>query len=243
MAVKRNNSNLPKNILGLGRRCPPINTVAMEKLNVPQINSLKREHNLREISTQLDRLVRHPIEEMPWPRFSYKPRVSFAIAHCGDAILLKYFVQEHAIRIVHHTVNSPVHEDSCVEFFISFGEEETYYNLEFNCIGTCLFGFGKSRSDRQLITEEAVNKIRRMAVIESSVEGGENLVNWHLTLVMPMEIFVHHRIGFLKERNCRVNFYKCGDGLPEPHFLSWKVVKAAAPDFHLPKYFGAVHFM
>ena len=32
----------------------------------------------------------------------------------------------------------------------------------------------------------------------------------------------------------KANFYKCGDKLPVPHFLSWKPINVPAPDFHLP---------
>jgi hypothetical protein len=46
----------------------------------------------------------------------------------------------------------------------------------------------------------------------------------------------------LKGKTCRANFYKCGDDLPEPHFLSWNNIIADKPDFHLPQYFGTLTF-
>jgi hypothetical protein len=215
----------------------------MEKINVPDLNCNIKETTLQEISNGLDRIERHAIEGMPWPAFSYKPRVSFSIAYAENAILLKYFVQENSIRIQYQMDNSPVHQDSCVEFFIAFDNEEEYYNLEFNCTGTCLFGFGKNKAARQLIREQVISKIRRQGVIESCRDRERNLVDWELTLVIPLEVFIYHKITHLKDKHCKVNFYKCGDKLPEPHFLAWKSVEAASPDFHLPEFFGIMHFI
>jgi hypothetical protein len=211
-------------------------------LKVPYID-FDTTGTLEEISETLDGLEQHAIDQVSWPSYPYTPVVSFSIAYTEDAILLKYFVQEDSVRICCHTTNGPVHEDSCVEFFISFDDEAEYYNLEFNCIGVCFAAFGKSRCDRQLLPQESISLIRRMAQIESFTEEGGRQVNWQLTLIIPMDVFIHHNISHLRERICKVNFYKCGDALPEPHFLSWKRVAADSPDFHLPEYFGAMQFV
>lgn len=215
----------------------------MEKLSVPQLSCVARDTSLHEISSGLNGVKRHAIGQAPWNASAYKPEVSFSIAYTSDAVLVKYFVQENFIRVVHHTDNSPVHEDSCVEFFIAFDNDEAYYNLEFNCIGTCLFGYGKDRSDRKLIGNELTCRIRRAAVIQSTAAEKNNSVSWELTLVIPLEVFAYHRISSLQDRQCRVNFYKCGDKLPEPHFLAWKDVIADSPDFHLPQFFGSMQFV
>ncbi len=212
------------------------------ELSVPYIKHVSKKTPVEEVSALLNKVQRHSIQKMPWPEFSYKPQVAFSIAYTEDCILLKYFVQEKAIRIMHHADNSPVYEDSCVEFFIAFGNDAGYYNLEFNCEGACLAGFGKNRSQRQLIGEEVIRKIRRQSVIQSLAEEENKKIDWELTLVIPLEIFVHRRISHLKGLHCRVNFYKCGDKLPEPHYLAWKNVAAASPNFHLPKFFGTIYF-
>jgi hypothetical protein len=212
-----------------------------ELVSVPQLSCITRDSELQEISSILDQMECHVIERMPWELFPYKPQVSFSIAYTDDCILLKYYVQEKTIRVVHTQDNAPVHEDSCVEFFIAFNDDDEYYNLEFNCGGACLFGLGKSISKRQLIGQEVINKIRRQSVIQRVVDG-ENRINWELTLVIPLEIFIYHPISHLKGRQCRVNFYKCGDLLPEPHFLAWKNIDAASPNFHLPEFFGLMYF-
>jgi hypothetical protein len=214
----------------------------MEKLEVSYINFFVDE-SMEEISARLDELERHAIEQMLWSDESYKPGALFSIAYSDDSILLKFFVQERSIRVAYSTDNSPVHQDSCVEFFISFGNENKYYNLEFNCIGTCSLGFGESKSNRQFISREVTSKIKRQAVIKSCVGNGTSLINWELTLVIPFEVFTYHNITSLKGIYCKGNFYKCGDALPEPHFLSWQEIVAEAPNFHLPEFFGSMQFV
>ena len=215
----------------------------MEKLTVSNLNHDIHEASLEEISQALNGIERHALERIPWPAFSYKPRVAFSMAYAENAILLKYFVQEKAMRVLFQTDNSPVHQDSCVEFFVAFDNEEKYYNLEFNCTGACIGGFGKNRKERKLLDKKFLSKIRRLSVIKSCREGEGALFDWELTLVIPSEIFSYSNITHLKDRRCRVNFYKCGDELPEPHFLAWKNVKAETPDFHLPESFGTMHFI
>jgi hypothetical protein len=177
-----------------------------------------------------------------WPSYPYAPDTSFSIAWTDNAIWLKYFVKENSVRVCCQTDNSPVYEDSCVEFFISF-DDAGYYNLEFNCIGVCLAAFGKSRFDRRPLLQDSMSQIRRMAQIENFSEEGVKQASWQLALVIPTNIFVHHSISQLKGRRCRVNFYKCGDELPQPHYLSWTPITADNPDFHLPDYFGRMQFV
>ena len=214
----------------------------MEKLSVSYLNDVS-EGNVKEVFCRMNTLERHSIGEVLWHESSLEPKVSFAIAYSDNCILLKYFVQENAIRVAHNLDNSPVHMDSCVEFFISFNEENYYYNLEFNSIGTCSFGFGKNSLDRLLIQQQDIGKIRRQALIESCVDKGISVIHWELSLVIPFEIFVFHKITSLMDVQCKANFYKCGDDLPTPHFLSWQRVISDTPNFHLPQFFGSLHFI
>ena len=82
-----------------------------------------------------------------------------------------------------------------------------------------------------------------MTQMESFTEDEVKQIDWQLTLIIPMNVFIHHDISHVRERKCKVNFYKCGDALPQPHFLSWQRVVADNPDFHLPEYFGQMQFL
>lgn len=212
------------------------------RLIVPFLPSVTFTHSIEELSVKADSLVKNRIDVTPWPEYEYKPNASFAIAHADQGVLLKYYVVEQNIRAVYSKPNEPVYKDTCVEFFISFGNETKYYNFEFNCIGTCRVGYGKNRTDRELLCDTVITKIKNYSVITSSnISSGAN-VRWELTVLIPFEVFCFHSFASLREQNCKVNFYKCGDDLPQPHFLAWNNIKSASPDFHLPEYFGEMKF-
>lgn len=212
-------------------------------LSVPFFASVTSKNSIEELSLKADSLVKNQIGITPWPAYEYKPDVSFAIAYGADCILLKYYVSEKNIRAVYGKSNQPVHKDTCVEFFISFGNEKEYYNFEFNCIGTCLLGFGINRSHRKLLPDEIIKKMNTQSVITSFDSSSPGNIKWQLTLMIPFEVFCFHTFTSLKNRDCKVNFYKCGDDLPEPHYLAWNNIKAEKPDFHLSEYFGEMKFL
>jgi hypothetical protein len=210
----------------------------MNSLKVPFINDMNYGRAINEVSAQLDKLEKHQLNFTPWPEYPYKPLVQFVIAHSGNCILLKYFVTEDHIRAAAGNINGAVWEDACVEFFVSF-DEKGYYNLEFNCIGTALAGFGKEKANRERIEEHIIRKIKYGSCINNP---GEDKIHWELTVAIPPEVFAHHNLSSLQGLACRANFYKCGDALPRPHFVAWSDIEAPQPNFHLPQFFGTLLF-
>jgi len=210
-------------------------------MNIHQLKDITRNSTLATISQQMNAIEKHSLNHTPWITHPYKPSVRFSIAHSNDCIFLKFFVTEKSIRSVNTEVNGPVYEDSCVEFFISFHNDKAYYNLEFNCTGTCLAGFGEGRNDRQLLPLEVINKIRSQSVINR--DAAEKNIEWELVLEIPLSFFCHHTLDSLTGSAGRANFYKCGDLLPEPHYVTWSNIEAPAPNFHLPAFFGRLEFV
>ena len=47
----------------------------------------------------------------------------------------------------------------------------------------------------------------------------------------------------LKGKTFRANFYKCGDMLSVPHYVTWNPVGTPKPDYHRPEYFGELKFV
>lgn len=211
----------------------------MKKLTISLLKNIEKSSDINDLSKQLDTLERHEIGYVPWAEYPYSPKVSFSISHANDCIFLKYYVTEKNIKAANYTTNSPVYEDTCVEFFISF-DDKAYYNLEFNCIGTCLVAFGATKLDRIVLPNFEIDKIKYQAVIKNK----ENDVDicWELALLIPTSIFCHHQIDALVGTRTKGNFYKCGDKLPEPHFLAWSNIESLDPEFHLPGFFGALEF-
>lgn len=184
-------------------------------------------------------ILEHKIDQINWKEFPYQPKVSFAIAYNNSAIFLNFLITEKEIRHENTTINSAVWEDSCVEFFIDFEDEKGYYNFEFNCIGTPLIGFGKNKTERSHLPEAIVSLMKIDSDLVKNTTGD---YSWELTIEIPFPVFIHHKISGLRGEKAKSNFYKCGDLLVEPHFLSWNNIESASPNFHLTEYFGELKF-
>lgn len=210
----------------------------MKQLTVQRI-TIKDLQDIQEQERLLNALPKQLIAEAPWKAYPYKPAVQFVMGYHDSYLFLKYFVAEKAIRAVSNQVNGIVWEDSCVEFFISF-DNAAYYNLEFNCIGTTRVGFGPSKTERNLLSAPIVEQIATKASITRLPDS--KAVQWELFLRIPLATFIHHQPLTLSGRQCRGNFYKCGDLLPEPHFVTWSGINTSEPNFHVPASFGQLHF-
>lgn len=190
----------------------------------------------------LTRFGVHPIGCVDWPeRFPSKPDAAFAIAHTGDAILLRFFVDEDYTAALVAEDNGPVWTDSCVEFFISF-DETGYYNFECTCIGKALLGFRKRRNESVHADRAVLDTIRRAPSLGTEPFEERRGVSWELSAEIPVGAFFRHSLGDLSGVAARGNFYKCGDGLTVPHFLSWLRVGVPEPDFHREEFFGEIEF-
>ena len=215
----------------------------MKAIKVPLLPHFNKNSALDDIAKALDATEAHKIAIAPWPVFGYNPDVFFKMAYSEDCLLLKYVVIESEIRIVYHRNNDPVYKDSCVEFFISFGADKAYYNFEFNCIGTCLAAFGENRANRMFLPAASIDQIQSSTQLQTKYNSNfQKLIFWSITLKIPNTVFSHHQFTSLKNLQCRGNFYKCGDNLNTPHFLTWNPIMAPNPDFHLSAFFGSIEF-
>ena len=209
----------------------------IKSLDIPFESSLNNLSSVDQVSRVLDVIVKNEIGNVPWSEFSYKPDCRFAIAHSGSSIFLKFFVTEKNVKARYNQANDPVYQDSCVEFFISFNGTQ-YYNFEFNAIVTCYLAYGVPGNGRILADVDTIKKVKTGFMIESHAEG----VKWELTASIPVEVFTYDNFHTLQSIHATANFYKCGDELPVPHFITWAPIEAEKPNFHLPQFFGNIHF-
>lgn len=213
--------------------------------NFLQVTRLKtqRDQYMASLTAALEKqCVLHSIEKINWPDFSYKPSVKFRIGHLGDRICLKYYVTEQSVRALETKINGDVYKDSCVEFFVSF-DGEHYYNFEFSCIGTIHLAYGSGRHGRQRLPEEIVRLIQvepSLGTKPFELKTGET--SWELTVIIPVESLMFNPGMDLSGRDATANFYKCGDELPVPHYVTWNPVKTENPDYHRPEHFGKIKF-
>lgn len=168
---------------------------------------------------------------------------SFDISHRGTSIILKFLVREPQVRAVNTEFNSSVWEDSCVEFFISLEGDDNYYNFEFNAIGMVLGQYGAGRPNRQWISPEILAMIQTTPSLGKGViENMEGDISWELDVNLPVKAFCHHEVEDISRMKARANFYKCGDMLKKPHYLSWNPVLTETPEYHSPQYFRNLDF-
>ena len=196
---------------------------------------------IEEISRRLASINSFNIDQDSWDsKFDGQAKVEIGYTH--SALLIKFKVIEESLKATYTEPNDPVYKDSCVELFISLNEEAKYYNFEFNCKGTCLAGFGNARDDRAPISVKSIKSIEVSSAFKSVIFNNKDMIKWELTVKIPTSAFQFHKIDSLKGKSARLNFYKCGDDLPQPHFLSWKPIKSDTPNFHLNEFFGKAFF-
>ena len=201
--------------------------------------------DLKEISAELDSFSgRQLIDTINWTDYPYKPQVELSIGYSDNEIFLKYYVCEVYFKAEKTESNQNVFEDSCVEFFVSPEEDGIYYNLEINGIGTCLLGTGTGRDNSKRANPEIISKIRRLSSVGNKpVEEKEGDFSWTITVAIPFEVFFHHKVKELKGKSFRANFYKCGDKLKVPHYVTWSRIGTPNPDYHQPAWFGVLKFI
>lgn len=212
----------------------------MKHLNVEFFKGCNSKTAITEVSFLLDKEDKNKLNQVPWAEYNYLPCVHFAIAYGSDCIFLKYYVKEKYLRAENVAPNTAVYQDTCVEFFIRFENQKAYYNFEFNCIGTMLIGFGESKADRELLDGQLISQIKYQSVINNDHPDSDQY--WELTVAIPFTLFGYTNMFFINGKKCRANFYKCGDNLPTPHFITWSNISSPEPNFHLPEFFGTLHF-
>ena len=179
-----------------------------------------------------------------WPEYNKQtPKAQFRIAHTGDQIVINYRATEASVASTADALGWNVWEDACMEFFASPADDGIYYNMECNCTGQVLLCGGAPHTERPEAPKEILDKIVRWSSLgrEPFAERvGE--CTWQVVLVFPADVFYLHHITDLSGLTFRANFYKCGDKLQKPHFLSWNAIATPKPNFHTPDYFGTIVF-
>lgn len=183
------------------------------------------------------------IDKDNWNWSDANPRVSFRIAHCSDSILLHFHLEDNELRAVETCNDGRVWEDSCCEFFVSVDGDRHYYNFECNCIGTLLLHGGEQGTDRPSAPREVYDSVRRWSSLGSEAFGmkKENC-SWDLVEIIPAAALFQHSIRSFDSLKMKANFYKCGDLLTKPHFLSWAPISLPKPQFHCPQFFAELDF-
>lgn len=172
-------------------------------------------------------------------QFPYKPLAVANVAHDGKYIYVDFFVRCNYLRAVNYEDNSPVSQDSCVEFFVSPTCDNHYWNFEFNCIGTINASHRSQRNNPTRLTHEELDRVKRYCSCGNrpfnEVEG---LFAWNVLIAVPLDLIGVKYEG--KPIEMKGNFNKCASGTSQPHYLSWNPIVSEKPDFHRPEYFARI---
>jgi hypothetical protein len=185
----------------------------------------------------------NPIDNEPWSKkTNLSCEASFSMSHFNEGLRIQFSVIEPFLSVKKRKINEAVHKDNCVEIFIAFENEKGYYNFEFNCLGSIKAAFGDRRVHRRFLPSYLLKLIQDSVDISLDNGGIGNRIRWTIDAVIPISAFLHHHLKSFSGLTCSVNFTKCGDDLPEPHFLSWVNLTSDTPNFHQPSSFGKLIF-
>ncbi|WP_316740623.1 carbohydrate-binding family 9-like protein [Pedobacter antarcticus] len=206
----------------------------MKLLNIPFIPQDSHAH---------EKLILNPLTIEPWKKDeNLSCAAAFSISHFDQGIRLRFVVTEPFLKVRKRKVNGEVHKDNCVEFFIAFGDDGNYYNFEFNCLGSVKAAYGKSRPHRRFVPPDLLAMVADQISISMDNAAAGKGIRWDISVVLPVSVFYYSNKQALAGESCAVNFAKCGDSLPQPHFLSWVGLYTDQPDFHQPESFGKAIF-
>jgi len=198
--------------------------------------------SLEEVANALEDCgARFSVESLNWPeQFPYRPLTVITAAHSNDYIYLDFLVRCNYLRAVNYTDNSPVSEDSCVEFFVSphDGMSE-YWAFELNCVGTINAALCSAPGRCTPLQPDILKTIRRYASVGTRpFQELEGSFIWTVVMAIPLSLFGMKYEG--SPINMRGNFNKCASATSQPHYLSWAPISTPAPDFHQPAFFGNI---
>ncbi len=172
-------------------------------------------------------------------QYPYKPLAVANVAHDDNYIYVDFFVRCNYLRAVNYEDNSPVSQDSCVEFFVSPTCDNHYWNFEFNCIGTINASHRSERHNPTRLTQEELSRVLRYSSCGTrpfnEVEG---LFTWNVLIAVPFDLIGVKYEG--KPVEMTANFNKCASGTSQPHYLSWNPIISEKPDFHRPECFAKI---
>lgn len=214
----------------------------MKSIIVPKIVPMCTcNEELEKIFATLDSNI---IECCNWANdYPYTPKASFKLFHDGKHLYIKFDVTEKDIHTLVTTDFGRVWTDPCVEFFVSPKGNNDYYNFECTCIGKMLLGWHPADAAKENAPLELLNTIKRIPSLgNENFELRKGETSWSLIEIIPATALFRSGIDSWSGCRMRANFYKCGDSLPVPHFISWNQIDWPEPSFHRPEFFGELIF-
>ncbi len=210
----------------------------MKTINVPKIIP---SGDLNEL---FDKLPLYSIDCCNWPEsYPYAPDAGFKLFHDGKRLYIKFFVTENDIKAAVTEDQGRTWTDPCVEFFVSPESNLDYYNFECTCTGKLLLAWHPADAPKEAATKAVLDSVERTPSLGTApFELRQGKHSWSVIEIIPVEALFKSDVDNFDGKAMTANFYKCGDELPTPHFLSWNPIGWPEPSFHRPEQFGKLLF-
>lgn len=210
----------------------------MKTINVPKIVPTE---GLDKIFAALPA---HAIDCCNWPgEFPYTPKATFKLFHDGKKLYIMFEVTENDIQAIVTEDQGRTWTDPCVEFFVSPEGNLDYYNFECTCTGKLLLAWHPEGAPKEAAGKEILDSVKRTPSLGTEpfpLRHGEH--TWSVIEEIPATALFRSGICSFDGKEMGANFYKCGDELPTPHFISWNPIEWEEPSFHRPEQFGKLRF-
>ena len=193
------------------------------------------------------RADRTRIDNFLWTEPDRQPQAVVRLLYDETAIYLQYTVEDRHIHATTDSLNGPVWEDSCVEFFATPASisRERYFNFEINCTGTFHFGYGSDRNGRTLVDRDAAADVRATSSVDGRTKQPHPTdSSWWVAVELPFTVIstlTGTAVTPTTGTRWHGNFHRLGRR-PEPFYAAWNPVETPEPDFHHPSAFGAIRF-
>jgi hypothetical protein len=180
------------------------------------------------------------VAEQQWIIAEHKPEVQARLLYTTEALHIQFIVfeSEPLSRYTRH--GDPVYEDSCVEFFFQPlpATDERYFNFELNSKGTLLLEVGGEQQRQRIIPDDC--SLFNIHAATGLLDPANGQLYWELSYSIPFSFISQYFPAFQASSGTRLrgNFYKCGDRTQIPHYLSWRPVQSATPNYHQCSFFG-----
>lgn len=214
----------------------------MKKITIPFI--VPDGNTIDEIEKIFSTLQTVKIDCCNWQAdYPYTPKVEAKLFHSGDNLYIKFLVTEKDIKAEVSEDQGKTWTDPCVEFFVSPQGSMDYYNFECTCTGKLLLAWHPADKAKEPAPMSVIESVKRYPSLGTEcfpLREGEH--TWSVIEVIPASALFRSNVDSWSGKRMTANLYKCGDLLPNPHFISWAPIEWPEPSFHRPEFFGELIF-
>ncbi len=181
----------------------------------------------------------------------HRPIVRAKLMYDAASLYLRFRVEDRYVVAKHTEFQSPVWQDSCVEFFVQPRGTGGYFNFEINCGGALLSYYIEDPTR----TADGFAKFTRLSTVHGRririshslptpvVPERDEPIEWHIGCSIPLEVLEAYTgsLGPMAAQTWQGNFFKCADNSSHPHWASWAPIGEEL-NFHQPEYFAPLRF-